>query len=197
LASGKTFLPTGGGLGTWNPRKSLFLPSFSDFPAQFLPGDGGGMGFAQRAQRLNTNMITAELTEPVTRETKGTGIIRLPFGLLGFEHVKQYVLLTNPAEEPFMWFQMLDDAKRAFLVAPPARLVPDYEPDISEDEVDFLELADPSDAFLLNIVTLRGNGQATVNLKGPVVINRRTLIGKQVILNNAAQYSLHHPLAAS
>ena len=115
------------------------------------------MGFAQRAQRLNTNMITAELTEPVTRETKGTGIIRLPFGLLGFEHVKQYVLLTNPAEEPFMWFQMLDDAKRAFLVAPPARLVPDYEPDISEDEVDFLELADPSDAFLLNIVTLRGN----------------------------------------
>jgi flagellar assembly factor FliW len=36
-----------------------------------------------------------------------------------------------------------------------------------------------------------------VNLKGPIVINRRTLIGKQVIINNAAQYSLNHPLAAS
>jgi len=36
-----------------------------------------------------------------------------------------------------------------------------------------------------------------VNLKGPIVINRRTLIGKQVILNNASRYSLHHPLAAS
>jgi len=142
-------------------------------------------------------MITAELTEPKTRQTDGRDIIRLPFGLLGFEHVKQYVLLANPAEEPFMWFQMLDDTKRAFLVAPPSRLVADYQPDISDDEVDFLELTDPSDAFLLNIVTLRGNGHATVNLKGPVVINRRTLIGKQVILNNAAHYSLHHPLAAS
>ena len=145
-------------------------------------------------------MITADLMEPETTETsqtEGRDIIRLPFGLLGFEHVKQYVLLANPAEEPFLWFQMLDDAKRAFLVAPPSRIVPDYQPDISDDEVDFLELADPSDAFLLNIVTLRGNGQATVNLKGPIVINRRTLIGKQVILNNASQYSLHHPLAAS
>ena len=145
-------------------------------------------------------MITAEMTETETTETsqtEGRDIIRLPFGLLGFEHVKQYILLANPAEEPFLWFQMLDDAKRAFLVAPPSRIVPDYQPDISDDEVDFLELADPSDAFLLNIVTLRGNGQATVNLKGPIVINRRTLIGKQVILNNAAQYSLHHPLAAA
>jgi flagellar assembly factor FliW len=142
-------------------------------------------------------MITAELTETETHQAEGRDVIRLPFGLLGFEHVKQYVLLANPAEEPFMWLQMLDDAKRAFLVAPPERLVPVYEPDISDDEVEFLELAEPADAFLLNIVTLRGNGKATVNLKGPVVINRRTLIGKQVILNNAAQYSLHYPLAAS
>jgi flagellar assembly factor FliW len=142
-------------------------------------------------------MMTAELTETETPRTEGRDIIRLPFGLLGFEHVKQYVLLTNPAEDPFLWLQMLDDAKHAFLVVPPERVVTDYQPDISDDEVEFLELAGPADAFLLNIVTLRGNRQATVNLKGPVVINRRTLIGKQLILNNAAQYSLHHPLAAS
>jgi flagellar assembly factor FliW len=142
-------------------------------------------------------MITAEMTETETCQTEARDIIRLPFGLLGFEHVKQYILLANPAEEPFMWFQMLDDVKRAFLVAPPASIVSDYQPDISDDEVDFLELADPADAFLLNIVTLNRNGSATVNLKGPIVVNRRTLIGKQVILNNAVQYSLHHPLTAS
>jgi flagellar assembly factor FliW len=142
-------------------------------------------------------MITAELTENETRQTEGRDMIRLPFGLLGFEHVKDYVLLTNPAEEPFMWLQMVANAKRAFLVAPPFCLVPEYQPDISDDEVDFLELSEPSDAFLINIVTLRGKGHATVNLKGPIVINRRTLIGKQVILNNAAQYSLTHPIVAS
>jgi len=142
-------------------------------------------------------MITAELTETETRQSAARDIIRLPLGLLGFEHVKQYVLLANPAEEPFMWFQMLDDTKRAFLVAPPARLVSDYQPDISDDDVEFLGITDPADAILLNIVTLRGSSRPTVNLKGPVVINRRTLIGKQVIPNNATQYSLRHPLAAA
>jgi flagellar assembly factor FliW len=145
-------------------------------------------------------MTTAELTEPKTpktRQSAGREIIQLPLGLLGFENVKQYVLLTNPAEEPFMWFQMMDDTRRAFLVAPPARLVPDYQPDISDDDAAFLGITDPSDAVVLNIITLRGDDRPTVNLKGPVVFNRRTRVGKQVIPNNATQYSLRHPLAAS
>ena len=142
-------------------------------------------------------MITAEMSETETRETEATDIIRLPFGLLGFEHVKEFSLLANPDEAPFMWFQMHDDVRRAFLVVPPHLVMPSYQPDISDDEVDFLGLSDPADAFLLNIVTLRGPGKATVNLKGPIVINRHSLVGKQVILNNAAQFSLVHPLAAS
>jgi flagellar assembly factor FliW len=141
-------------------------------------------------------MNTLEIAEIDTRQTEGRDIIRLPFGLMGFEHVKQYTLLTNLEEEPFMWFQMLDNAKRAFLVVPPFRVVPDYQPDISDDEVDFLQLANSADAFLINVVTLRGKNQATVNLKGPIVINRRTLLGKQVILNNAVRYSLNHPIGA-
>lgn len=78
-------------------------------------------------------MNTLELPERETLQTEGRDIVRLPFGLLGFEHVKQYILLTNPNEEPFMWFQMLDNAKRAFLVVPPFCVAPDYQPDISDD----------------------------------------------------------------
>jgi len=142
-------------------------------------------------------MNTLELMEPETQRTHGNDVIELPFGLLGFESVKNYVLLTRPKEVPFMWFQMLDDAKRAFLVVPPQFVVPDYQPDISEEDVDFLGLTDPTDAFVLNIVTLRKGRQATVNLKGPIVIHRRTLVGKQVIPVNAAQYAIQHPLPAS
>jgi flagellar assembly factor FliW len=43
-------------------------------------------------------------------------------------------------------------------------------------------------------VTVHGTSQATVNLKGPVVINRHTHTGKQVIITNATQYSVQHPL---
>ena len=101
-------------------------------------------------------MNTLELNEPEARTAKEREVIEFPDGLLGFEDVKNYVLLSRPEENPFLWLQMLADPKRAFLVVPPNYILPDYQPDISELDVDFLGLASPADAFVLNIVTLRG-----------------------------------------
>ena len=134
------------------------------------------------------------MTDMERLTVKSENLITLPLGLLGFESVKKYVLLSNPQEAPFLWLQMLDDANQAFLVVPPGSATSDYEPDISDEDVKFLELVDPTDAMVLNIVTLRPVGQATVNLKGPIILNRNTLTGKQVIPINAADYSLQHPL---
>jgi flagellar assembly factor FliW len=139
-------------------------------------------------------MNTEALMEPQTQSLTGQIIIQLPYGLLGFERVKKFVLLANPQEDPFIWLQMLEGPRKAFLIVSPFLVVPDYQPDIPEDDVDFLELTEPADALLFNICTLRGPGRATINLKGPLVINRHTMIGKQVIPNNAAQYALTYPL---
>jgi flagellar assembly factor FliW len=89
---------------------------------------------------------------------------------------------------------MVGDTKQVFLVVPPHFVLADYRPDVCDLDVAFLELEDPSEAFVLNIVTMRGPGEATVNLKGPIVINRRTLVGKQIIPVNAAEYAIRHPL---
>ena len=140
-------------------------------------------------------MNTLELMDPVKNRTPNKDTVVLPYGLLGFERVKNYSLLTNPAEDPFLWFQMNEDARLAFVVVPPEIIVPSYQPDIEDKDVEFLGLEDPADAFILSMVTLRSARQATVNLKGPIVINRRTWIGKQVIPTNAAQFPLRHPLA--
>jgi flagellar assembly factor FliW len=142
-------------------------------------------------------MNTAQTMLTERHATNETSLIQLPFGLLGFERVKNYVLLTRPEEEPFLWFQMVGETKHAFLVVPPHFVLADYRPNLSELDVAFLELAEPSEAFVLNIVTLRGKEQATVNLKGPIVINRRTMVGKQVIPVNAAEYAIRHPLPFS
>ena len=48
--------------------------------------------------------------------------------------------------------------------------------------------------MLLSIVTIAENQPPTVNLKGPIVLNRHTRTGKQVIIANAAAYSVQHPL---
>ena len=115
-------------------------------------------------------------------------------GLLGFEEVKEYVLLGSPEEAPFLWLQMVDDPNLAFLVISPVVVLGSYQPDIADEEVAFLGLQNPVDALVFNIVTVHPNGPATVNLKGPIVVNRHTLIGKQIVPQNVADYSLQHPL---
>jgi len=120
--------------------------------------------------------------------------LRLPMGLLGFEQIKDYVLLVNPAEEPFAWLQVESNVSLAFVVIDPFLILPGYQPDIPQSDVEFLSVKQPKDALLLNIVTIHGPNRATVNLKGPIVINRHTHVGKQVILANAAEYSVQHPL---
>jgi flagellar assembly factor FliW len=120
--------------------------------------------------------------------------LRLPAGLLGFEHMKDYLLIANPAEAPFHWLQVKDDATLAFVVIDPFLVAPDYQPDIPQSDVEALGLDQVADALLLNIVTVHGPAHATVNLKGPIVINRRTRTARQVVIANAARYSVQQPL---
>ena len=127
----------------------------------------------------------------------GVNDVRLPLGLLGFEHLKEYVLVANPDEEPFLWLQVKDNGSLAFIVVNPFLVAPDYIPDLPQADADFLEIRDPDDALLFNIVTLHPAGRATVNLKGPIVINRHTGTGKQVVLANASEYDVHYPLPIS
>lgn len=138
-------------------------------------------------------MKTVELDEPQTLPVKNENMISMPLGLLGFEQVKKYVLLVTPEEAPFMWLQMLDAGNQGFVVVQPTAVLPGYAPDIAQADIDFLNIQSSSDALILNIATVR-NGQATVNLKGPIVINRHTLVGKQCIPANVAEFALQHPI---
>ena len=134
----------------------------------------------------------------VIKNTKDDqGVIRLPGGLLGFEQAKSYVLLGCPEEAPFLRLQMNDEPKLTFLAIEPSLAVEDYQPDLSEEDTRFLALEKPEDAMLVNIVTLHRDGTATVNLKGPIVVNRRTLIGRQIIPLNSSDYSLQHALGTA
>ncbi|HYG22018.1 MAG TPA: flagellar assembly protein FliW [Verrucomicrobiae bacterium] len=137
---------------------------------------------------MNTIEPEPVATQTVTRE------LRMPTGILGFEQMKDYLLVANPDEEPFRWLQVKDNAALAFVVIDPFIVAPDYRPDIPQVDANLLGLNNPEEAALLNIVTLHGANRATVNLKGPIVVNRNTGLSKQVVLANAAEYSVQHPL---
>lgn len=140
-------------------------------------------------------MKTAETSTTEQTPASDANVLRLPLGLLGFEQFKRYELLSRPEEAPFLWLQVLDQPDLAFVVVSPTVVAPDYEPQISDEDVKFLDLRTPADALVFNIVTLRGPSNATVNLKGPVLVNRRTLVGKQIIPLNAADLPVCQPIS--
>lgn len=139
-------------------------------------------------------MKCAESIEMESPAVPATNAVRIPAGLLGFEQIKDYVLFVNPDEQPFAWLQVQDNVALAFVVVDPFIVKPDYQPDIPVLDVEFLGLKKSEDALLLTIVTVHSAKRATVNLKGPIVINRHTHVGKQVIISNAGDYSVQHPL---
>ena len=138
-------------------------------------------------------MKCAEMIEPETLAAR-RDLVRMPNGMLGFEKIKDYVLTTNPHEHPFAWLQVQDDSALAFVVVDPFVALPEYQPDIPQADVEFLKLQQADDALLLAVVTIHDEQQATVNLKGPIVINRHTHVAKQVIIANAAVYAINHSL---
>ncbi len=139
-------------------------------------------------------MKCAEMILPEPAPVIRQDAVRMPNGLLGFEEIKDYVLTTNPDEQPFGWLKVRDNASLAFVVLDPFIALPDYQPDIPQSDVEFLSLKQPDDALLLGIVTVHNRNRATVNLKGPIVVNRHTRVAKQVIIANASAYSVTHPL---
>jgi flagellar assembly factor FliW len=127
-------------------------------------------------------------------ELKRERVLQVPLGLLGFEGIKQYSLITNPDEEPFLWLQAVGDPSLSFLVVPTFDVAKDYNPEIGDEDAAFLGLDSQEDAWVYGIVTLHRNRPATVNLKGPIIVNRHTLRAKQVVLNNAVRYAIQHPI---
>jgi flagellar assembly factor FliW len=138
--------------------------------------------------------------KPTDYEPPQRNTLTLPQGLIGFADYTQAEILYAPEHLPFLWLKLSSASAKDsvhFIVLEPAGFIPGYEPELFDEDAESLELTDPSEVMLLNIVTM-GTQQpieASVNLVGPIVVNRRTRIGRQLVVSNYQRYSAHHPLA--
>jgi flagellar assembly factor FliW len=120
----------------------------------------------------------------------------LPQGILGFEDYRRAELLYSEENLPFLWMRLHGPDILHFVVMEPANMVPGYEPEIFDEDAAQLDIKEAADAMILNIVTLKHNQPtgATINLIGPIIVNRRTRIARQRVISNHGRYSSHHPL---
>lgn len=117
--------------------------------------------------------------------------ITVPAGLFGYEKLKEYVLL-DAERQPFYYLQSMDTAGLCFILISPFLFRPDYELNISDDELAEIGLTDQKNALVFSIVTIPSDGPMTANLQGPLVINRDTRLGKQVILGDPQWKTKHN-----
>ena len=111
-------------------------------------------------------------------------LIHFPHGLLGFEELREFALL-DAAQAPFYWLQSLERVAVAFVLIDPLFFRPDYTPDVDAVEREEIGIASEEDLLVLSIVTIPANStQMTANLQGPLLLNRRTHVGRQMISTN-------------
>lgn len=119
-------------------------------------------------------------------EIDENNIIQFDEGLLGFEYVKQYIIVENPDPElPFHWLQAVDEPWLAFVITSPFLFKPDYAFDIPDRIAQQLELERSEDVTVYSIAVVPENIQnMTINLSGPVLINMEKKKGRQVVIES-------------
>ena len=137
--------------------------------------------------------MTASVAFPIDVETGA--VLYLDAGLPGFPAVHRFRLSPwGVAEGPFLLLQCLDVDDLAFVVVRPELFFPDYQPAINFEAAGRLGLNDPGDATVYVIVTLgRTPPEATVNLLGPLIVNRNNGRAAQVVLEGN-RYDVRTPL---
>jgi flagellar assembly factor FliW len=122
-------------------------------------------------------------------------IIIFEEGIPGIKGSTRYALLINSEQEsPFFWLQSIDDKEVAFALVNPIAIYPDYSPKVDIEVVKKLGEPKEEDLIVSAIVVVPEDiTKMTVNLKAPLVINRETQKGMQVIVDNE-EYHIRHNL---
>jgi flagellar assembly factor FliW len=121
-------------------------------------------------------------------------IITFEQGLLGFEELKQFAIIDVEECLPFEWLVSVEDPIVAFPILNPTLFFSDYKPSLSKDDLVLLDIKKEKDVEMFCIVTLGKKPEdVTLNLKGPILINMKNKMGKQVVITED-YYSLNQQL---
>lgn len=95
-------------------------------------------------------------------------------GLLGFEELREFVLISEEETEPFKWLISLEMPEIGFPLLSPWHIDFEYDPG---EEFDFERFV------IFVIITLEDeNGRMTANMKAPIILDVEKQKGEQIIL---------------
>lgn len=122
-------------------------------------------------------------------------IIEFSEGILGFEEINEYVIIDMEEGNPLKWLQAIKEPALTFIIISPFEFRPSYTINISDKDTEGLKLEKPEDSELFSIVVVpQDPSKMTANLQGPLVINTKEKLGRQVISTNPRHKIKHYIL---
>jgi len=113
--------------------------------------------------------------------------------LLGFDNLNKFEILDVEANPLFKEINSTEDENISFLSISPFDVDEDYEIDLSDSDIADLEIENPEDVILLNIITLRESlATSTVNMRAPIVLNINKELASQIVIQND-KYDIRTP----
>lgn len=100
-------------------------------------------------------------------------VIHFAEGLFGFEQFKNYIIVHDVDSEPFRWLVSVENGDLSFPMLEPGMILPGYEGHVGNDKEIWVLAALKHDVE-----------QSTVNLRSPIVIDRRSYEAQQIILDD-------------
>lgn len=121
-------------------------------------------------------------------------VIRFDDGLPGFPTLKEFILLASEEFQPLQYLQAVNDPPIAFPVINPSTIKKDYRVALPSEDAQQIGAAGPEDLLVYAIVTIpKEVERTTVNLLAPIILNSRTMVGKQVVLHGS-DYPVQYPI---
>jgi len=105
-----------------------------------------------------------------------------PQGIIGFEHLRKFLVIDDEDAQPFRWLVSLEDPALSFPLVPPTIVAAEYDVGLAAESTVFVVamLAEPIE-------------DSTVNLRAPILVDPSSRTGRQVVLEGEG-FSIQHPL---
>ena len=113
---------------------------------------------------------------------KGQEAITFQKGLPGLGQHREFNLFPIENNPLFYYLQSINDPDLGLILIDPFPCFPDYSLDLNEQDKKEMELERKEDVLVFTTVTVLGEGKLTTNLSGPIVINAKKRLAKQLII---------------
>ncbi|MCL2226418.1 MAG: flagellar assembly protein FliW [Oscillospiraceae bacterium] len=117
-------------------------------------------------------------------------------GIPGLEDSRTYALLQFEESYPIIWLQSIDEGGICLPVLDTFAVLTDYVFEISDEDVNELELQGPEQLHVVSVVVIPNDVKGmTANLAAPIIINTETGKAKQIMLTGI-EYNVRAPVFA-